>query len=361
MRGSIKVAAFLFIAAFAIFYFILPPFFATSYSRKDLVLSSVAKALTPAPMLDKPLYDKLMLMLANNPRAATSTASSTPPNAATSTVAKKYLWPADAPYPNAGALLPFNRIVAYYGNFYSKAMGVLGEYPRGEMIAKLNREVSKWNAADPSTPVIPAIQYIAVTAQGSAGDGKYRLRMPNSEIDKALDIANEMHGILILDVQVGKSTLEEELPKFASYLKLPNVHLGIDPEFSMKGGEKPGTVIGTMDATDVNYAVNFLANIVKENNLTPKIIIVHRFTQHMVTNSTKINPTQEVQVVMDMDGWGSPWHKEKAYLDTVYEYPVQFTGIKLFYKNDLRAPSTRMLTENEVLNLRPIPSYIQYQ
>src|ERR1700730_4914777 len=37
-------------------------------------------------------------------------------------------WPVKAPYPNAGAIFPYKRIVAYYGNFYSKRMGVLGEY-----------------------------------------------------------------------------------------------------------------------------------------------------------------------------------------------------------------------------------------
>src|SRR5579875_2046881 len=36
-------------------------------------------------------------------------------------------WPAKAPYPLPGAILPFHRIVAYYGNLYSKKMGVLGE------------------------------------------------------------------------------------------------------------------------------------------------------------------------------------------------------------------------------------------
>jgi hypothetical protein len=30
--------------------------------------------------------------------------------------------------------LPFNRIVSYYGNFYSKYMGVLGQYPEDEML-----------------------------------------------------------------------------------------------------------------------------------------------------------------------------------------------------------------------------------
>jgi hypothetical protein len=36
-------------------------------------------------------------------------------------------WPVKAPYPLAGALLPYNRIIAYYGNLYSTRMGILGE------------------------------------------------------------------------------------------------------------------------------------------------------------------------------------------------------------------------------------------
>jgi hypothetical protein len=38
----------------------------------------------------------------------------------------------------------------------------------------------------------------------------------------------------------------------------------------------------------------------------------------------------------------------------------QFTGFKLFYKNDVRDGS-RMMRPEEILALRPIPFYIQYQ
>lgn len=38
---------------------------------------------------------------------------------------------------------------------------------------------------------------------------------------------------------MGHSTVKEEIATLTDYLKLPNVHLGIDPEFSMKGGEVP--------------------------------------------------------------------------------------------------------------------------
>jgi hypothetical protein len=226
----------------------------------------------------------------------------------------------------------------------------------------LNAEVAKWKAADPSTPVIPAIDYIAVTAQGSAGaDGKYRLRMPDSQIQEALTLANQEHGILILDIQVGLSNVQTEVPLLAPYLKLPNVELALDPEFSMKDGAKPGTEIGTMDAADINFAANYMAGLVRANNLPPKILVVHRFTEDMVTHYKNITPLPEVQLVMDMDGWGSQAKKLNTYLQVVEDEPVQFTGFKLFYKNDLRAPSTGMLTTSQILKLTPQPLFIQYQ
>jgi hypothetical protein len=269
-------------------------------------------------------------------------------------------WPVKAAFPNAGAILPFKRIVAYYGNFYSKKMGVLGEYPAPEMLQRLDVEVKKWEAADSTMAVQPALHYIAVTAQGSPGKGsKYRLRMPFTQIDSVLRLAAKINAIVFLDIQVGLSNVQEEVPMLEKYLKMPQVHLGIDPEFSMKTGKKPGTVIGTMDATDINFAVNYLANLVKTNGLPPKILVIHRFTQAMVTNYKKIETTPEVQFVMDMDGWGAQARKITTYRQFISKEPVEFTGFKLFYKNDYREAKSRMLTPQEVLKLKPQPVYIQ--
>jgi len=263
---------------------------------------------------------------------------------------------------NSGALLPTNRIVAYYGNFYSKRMGILGEHPPEQVLSMLNSEVAKWEAADPHRPVVPAINYITVVAQGSPGkDGKYRDRMPESQIQKAIDLANQVKGLAILDIQVGLSNLQTEIPRLAPYLALPNVMLAIDPEFSMKTGAKPGSIIGTMDATDINYAANYLASIVREYNLPPKILIVHRFTQHMVTNHKEIKPLPEVQIVMDMDGWGSQPKKRNTYNDFIAAEPVQYTGFKLFYVNDRKPPSAGLFTPEQILKLTPQPMFILYQ
>jgi hypothetical protein len=320
------------------------------------------------PPLDKVAYDLKMEELANNPvikaveQKFDAVTGKPIPTPAPTTPVKKNLWPVKTVYPNDGALLPFNRIIAYYGNLYSTKMGVLGQYPEDQMLQKLEVEVKKWETADPTTPVIPALHYIVVTAQGSPGDsGKYRLRMPDSEIDKVIKMADKINAIVFLDIQVGLSTIQTELPLFEKYLKLPNVHLGIDPEFSMKTGVKPGKVVGTYDASDINFAANYLAKIVKENNLTPKILVVHRYTQKMVTNYQNIKPLPEVQIVMHMDGWGGKAKKINTYKRFVVGEPVQFTGFKIFYKNDILEKGTTLFTPEELLKLNPRPIYIQYQ
>jgi hypothetical protein len=273
------------------------------------------------------------------------------------------LWPVKGqPYPLKGAILPFKRIVAYYGNLYSKRMGILGEYPPKELWRSLNAEVKAWEKADSTTPVQPAIHYIAVVAQGAPlKGGKYRTRMPDSQIDSALSIAKMGNAIVFLDIQVGLSNVKDEIPLLEKYLKMPNVHLGIDPEFSMKDGSRPGTKIGSYEASDINYCSDYLARLVRENKLPPKILIVHRFTQRMVKNYNKIALHSEVQIVINMDGWGAPVLKYDTYHAYIYREPVQFTGFKLFYKNDLKRPPHRMLTPPELMKLKPQPIYIQYQ
>jgi hypothetical protein len=76
---------------------------------KDSALKSQdasAEKVAEKKVLDTALFKKLQLNLANN-----------------DTTGK---WPAKMPYPLPGAVLPFHRIVAFYGNLYSKKNGHTG-------------------------------------------------------------------------------------------------------------------------------------------------------------------------------------------------------------------------------------------
>src|SRR6185312_15990169 len=173
-------------------------------------------------------------------------------------------------------------------------------YPQAEVLTRLQAVEEEWAKADPSTPVMPALDYIAVSAQASPGkDGKYSLR--------------------------------DELPRLEPFMKLPNVELALDPEFALVAGRRPGAWRGTMNAGEINYAIEWLAGVVKANHLAPKILVVHRFTQAMVTGYKEIRPLPKVQIVMDMDGFGLPSNKTEANHDYLNREPVQFTGFKLFY------------------------------
>lgn len=261
------------------------------------------------------------------------------------------------PTPLPGSVLPGCRVVAYYGNPLSKRMGILGELPVPQMLARLEAEAHAFERADTTRPVVRALEMITPVAQGSPGSkGLWRTRMADTLIENMAKLAESKGYLFILDVQVGKSTVPAELEALVPYLKRPYVHLALDPEFSMKGKEPPGKKIGTMDAADVNAAIALLAKLVDENKLPPKLLIVHRFTQSMLTNHEKITRDPRVQVIIDMDGFGPPHLKLDSYRAYVHKRPVQYFGIKLFYKND-----KPRFTAEEVMQLFPIPQYIQFQ
>ena len=266
-------------------------------------------------------------------------------------------WPVKGPEPMEGSLLPEYLIVAYYGNPKSTRMGILGQIPPAEMLPKLERTAREWAKADPGRKVLPALHLIATVAQGKPGPGgKYRLRHSDQLIEQVLGWAEERGWLVFLDVQIGHSTVADELPHLVKYLERPYVHLALDPEFAMKLGGVPGQRIGTLDATDINYASQLLADIVEKKRVPPKVLVVHRFTQRMLTNHDQVKLDPRVQIVVDMDGFGAPWLKEDAYKFFITPEPVQFTGFKLFYKND-----KPMMTPERVLGLWPQPVYIQYQ
>jgi hypothetical protein len=269
------------------------------------------------------------------------------------------LWPPAMPAPLPGSILPSKRIIAFYGNPRSVRMGILGEFAPDEMLRKLDAEVAEWNRLDPKTPVQPALHLIAVVAAGDKGfDGKYRNRMDSTLIEKVYGWAKSRNAIMFLDVQVGLSTLQEELPRLERFLKRPDVHLGIDPEFSMKDGTRPGKKIGTYDAADINYASRYLAELVDKNKLPPKVLVIHRFTQRGVTNAKSIRLDPKVQIVMHMDGFGPPSLKRDSYYSYIKKEPVQFAGWKQFTKAKNDKPTT---PRSEILRLWPVPLYIQVQ
>ncbi|MEP6691087.1 MAG: hypothetical protein ABJD07_08010 [Gemmatimonadaceae bacterium] len=269
--------------------------------------------------------------------------------------------PATWPSPPAalpGSLFPGCRVVAYYGNPRSKRMGIMGEIRPDSMVARLRLATAAFAKADTTMPALPALELIAIVAQASGGKGElYRLRMPDTVIAQVAHLAESNRMLMIMDVQQGRSRVEDEVRSLLPWLAKPYMHLALDPEFAMAGSTKiPGKVIGTMDATEINAVIAMLGALVDSLRLPPKMLIIHRFRRPMLTNASKIALDPRVQVVIDMDGFGPPKIKLDSYASYVRAEPVAFTGYKLFYKND-----KPLMTPAEVLRIRPRPVFVMYQ
>jgi len=256
-----------------------------------------------------------------------------------------------------GHLLPDNRVLLYYGFPGNENMGILGEHSKEDVLELLKEEAANYEAADPSRPVKIGFEVIASVAQGSPGpDNMYIADTPGSVLTEYCDFAAENDMVVFLDVQMGFKEPKDDYGGLERWLTQPHVHLGIDPEFHMRGDELPGQDIGQVTAAEVTEAQQYLVDLAAEHNLPPKTLIVHQFHHSMIEDKDQLAPMNGVDLVIDMDGWGSPQLKEDTYTFVITQEPIEYNGIKLFYQLD-----DPLMTAEEVLAFDPSPDLIIYQ
>ncbi len=250
-----------------------------------------------------------------------------------------------------------NRLVAYYGHPSTGLMGILGEYQPDELMDRLKEQTAEYSRLDPDRPAVPAIELIASVAQPVPGsDGLYVTQTPKKDVQTYVDLTKKNDALLLLDVQLGRATVMQEVKLLEPYLKLPNVHLAIDTEYSVEDGEVPGQDLGEVDGPEIQEAVEYLDDLVERENIPDKLLMVHQFEDGIVTNKQVIKPTKNVQVALHADGFGGADAKAVKYELLVRDQPIQYGGFKVFYKQD-----EPVLEPRDVLRLDPAPAVVTYQ
>lgn len=260
----------------------------------------------------------------------------------------------DVQPPRVG-VLDSHVLLTWYGNPRSTRMGALGEQTGAARVARFRAQADAYRAVS-TTPVLMAYHLVAVVAQCTAGsDGLWRRRETRDVIQDLLAEARA-HGFkLIVDIQVGRSTVASEVAALEPFLKEPDVYLALDPEFAMDGCEIPGREIGQMRAADINIALDTLERLIRAHHLPPKVLIVHQFRLDMLPDKSKVRASALVDTALVMDGFGTQSLKLASYR-AVMRQPLPFAGIKLFYQQD-----RNLFTPTQVLALKPAPSVVVYQ
>jgi hypothetical protein len=254
----------------------------------------------------------------------------------------------------AEPLFPTYRMVALYGTDRSDLMGALGEQSPEAAAERLAEVIEPWREGD--RPVLGTFELIATIATAGPGsDGMYRSPSSASQIQKYLDVAREYGYYLLLDIQPGRSDFLTETQRYEQFIREPDVGIALDPEWRMGPDEVPGELVGQVTAAEVNEVAEYLAQIVREEGLPQKLLVVHQFQDRMILNKGDLIAPPELAVNIHMDGFGTREEKLNTYSITQVEPPF-WNGFKLFYDEDIN-----MFSPADVLALDPVPDLITYQ
>jgi len=248
-------------------------------------------------------------------------------------------------------------IVTYYGSPRAPAMGILGQHAPDIAADLLADRAARFEALNDGAPVLPAIHLVYAVAQPQAkSDGLYLQYVDDRTVRQYIELARRRGFVLILDLQIGHSNALAEVQKIAKYLTEPDVFVALDPEFALDGNLKPGEAIGSIDASDINAVQWYLAAISSQNHVPKKMLVVHQFQAEMITNAAAIERHDDVDLIVDMDGYGPADIKEAKYARFGAAPYAPFGGIKVFLQHD---PDP--LTEAQLMRLLPRPSLFVYQ
>ena len=181
-------------------------------------------------------------------------------------------------------------------------------------------------------------------------------------IERYLKLARSAGAILLLDIQPGQADFMDEVERLEPFLSEPDVSLALDPEWNLGPIDGiPGETFGSMDAEEVNEISEYLQGLVDEGDLPQKLLVVHQFTDGMITNKQDLLTRPDVAVVLNVDGVGDPPNKVAKYDELGPNGPLPPppgfpAGFKLFYEEDID-----LMQPQEVLRLRPQPDFVVYE
>lgn len=256
----------------------------------------------------------------------------------------------------ARELLPRHRVVTYFGAPQAPELGTLGIGTPDEAAARLARQARAY-AGPRRRPVLPALHLVVTIAASAPGDdGLYRIRQDRATVRRYLAAARRAGALLVLDIQPGQAALMDEVRALDPFLADPHVSLAIDPEWAMGPGEVPGSRIGSVDAAEINRVAAHLGRVVRRRALPEKLLIVHQFTEAMITRRGGLRAPPGVDLVVLMDGVGSPDLKRDTYRQITRQPGAWGWGFKLFYEED-----GDLMSPLEVLALRPRAEVVVYE
>lgn len=161
----------------------------------------------------------------------------------------------------------------------------------------------------------------------------------------------------------------EAVQPILKFLKYPNVHIALDPEFKIPTHRRypPGKYIGHIFGNDVNKVQEAMQNFLIENKIEGKrMLLVHMFHKRMLRKKEDVKNYDLINLTYNVDGHGRAHTKIRIY-NSLYDEEankIAQGGFKIFFKNDKKP----LMNPKQILGMEPVkgsiiwtkPNYINY-
>ncbi len=255
-------------------------------------------------------------------------------------------------------LIANNTIVAYYGSPLSDKMGILGRYPKEQIAQMVKQTAAQYDAVNGKDGVIPAF-YIIYGTCWPGGEIGY---LDDNVLIDYIKYAQSEGMLVFVDHQIGKYSVRAAMDKILPFLRYPNVHLAIDPEWRTLS---PMKEIGSITAQELNEAQDYMDDYIREHDIPGiRMLVVHQFADKMIQGRQNVVAHRDrVILIHTADGFGSPQMKKSTYQRNAVALNMPIKGFKLFFKSDfpLAGFDAPLMSPAEVMQLDPRPSLIMYQ
>ena len=251
-----------------------------------------------------------------------------------------------------------NDVLAYYGHPNSRNMGILGRYSIEELDQLLTEKAAEYEAVSGGRRVRKAFYLIYGTVWPLGEIGI----MSDATLMRYIDYGLQNDILVFIDHQIGRYDPIESLRRMLPYLRYPNVHLALDPEWRTA---TPGLNLGHLTGEELNNAQQVIEDYLIENNLPgERMFVIHQFNSTMIRNRQDVRTDfNRVRLIHTMDGIGTPSMKRDTYAFNALAANMPLKGFKLFYNFEIPGAGidNPIMTPREVYGLTPRPYVIMYQ
>ncbi|QJW35921.1 hypothetical protein [Cellulosimicrobium protaetiae] len=166
------------------------------------------------------------------------------------------------------------RYVAVEADAVTSSLVAVGERAASEAVSRAQDAAASYAEAVPEETVVPVLEVPATRASTSAGsDRDYSTEIPSVELLPLVDAAAEAGVLVVLRLEPGRATFDEQVTEYADVLARPTVGVALDVD-----ARRPtdGSPAGTVDAAELGAAIDAVGEVVREGALPQKLVVVQR-------------------------------------------------------------------------------------